>query len=252
MKTKVNASSLRKKLLPLVQEAYSKKNLIYSGDPGPDRLIHSNSFAFLLGVISDQMMISERVWQLPFLLKQRLGHLEPSRIVLLKEKEFERIIRKPSSLHRFPRTMARWFIKAAELVVKKYDGKTENIWKNVDSAVEVQRRFREFSGISQKKSSMMTKMLIRDWKFRPNDLATVNLPFDIHVRRVLLRTGLTDEDSVAAIEIAGQNLNSEYPAQFDDAIWLIGRRFCYQQNPDHENCPLNKICPKLSITVISD
>ena len=243
---KVNLPKLRALLQPLKAESFEKKHLVYSGDPKIDELIHSDPFAFLIGVISDQMIPSERAWRVPALLKERLGDLKIEQIAQMKIKELEEVMRIYPSLHRFPHIMARNFIMAARFIIEKYGGDVSKMWNEINLASEIQRRLLEIPGISQKKSSMMTKMLVRDWGLKVNDLHEINLPFDIHIRRVLLRLGLAEDDTIPDIQAAGRQLHAEYPADYDDAIWLVGRRFCHPEDPDHTNCPLGKVCQKLN------
>lgn len=250
--TKVNLQRLRRLLLPIQERSLRENHHVYSGDKVVDKFICSNPFAFLIGVISDQSMPADRAWKLPYLLKERLGHLESGKIALLSEAQLEKIIRNPVSLHRFPRTLANWIIKAAKLVETSYNGDAKNIWSGVDSAFEIQKRLCEFAGISQKKSTMMTKMLIQDWDLKVNDLPSIDLPYDIHIRRVMQRTGLARNDSLGEIQKAGRMLNPAYPAYYDDAVWIIGSEFCHSRNPDHKNCPLEGACQKLNKKVESN
>lgn len=245
----MNLRAARKILENLSREANAQKYLIYSGDPEVDALIFKNPFAFLLGVIADQMVKSKIAWSAPFILKERLGHLNPRIISRMSLKNLEHTIRHPNTLHRFPRTMAKYFKAASKRVVNEYGGDASKIWNDTDSAQKIQERLNEFSGISQKKSSMMIKMLIRDWGLKVTDLAKVDLPFDIHVRRVFLRTGIAKKDSVGEVRKAGRLLNPDYQAGFDDAIWLLGRDFCHSQRPDHDSCPFKDICPKLDVNI---
>lgn len=249
--TKVNLQRLRKLLLPIQEKSLRENHHVYSGDKVVDKFICSNPFAFLVGVISDQTMPADRAWKLPSLLKERLGHLEPRKIALMSKSKLEKIIRNPISLHRFPGTVADWIIRAARLVEERYKGDARNIWNGINSALEIQKRLCEFTGISQKKSAMMTKMLIQDWNLKVNDLSSIDLPYDIHIRRVLQRIGVAKDDSKKEVQQAGQKLHPAYPAFYDDAIWIIGSEFCHSRNPDHENCPLGVACQKLNKNVDS-
>ncbi len=49
----------------------------FTTDKDANDLILTNPNAFLYGAISDQQIQAERAWQLPYNLKQRLGHLDP-------------------------------------------------------------------------------------------------------------------------------------------------------------------------------
>jgi endonuclease-3 len=71
---------------------------------------------------------------------------------------------------------------------------------------------------------------------------------DTHVGRVALRLGLvtTTTDSKDAVKIE-QELMALIPQKdwtfFSHAIILLGRQVCRAQKPNHEQCPLNKVCP---------
>ncbi len=243
---KANIRRVRKLLSPLKEEAIEKRYLVYGGKATTEKFIFSNPFAFLLGVIADQMVVSERAWMLPFVLHARLGYLDLDQFAAMDEKELEGVLRTPTVLHRFPRVMARWFIGAAKVVQKHYHGDVSQLWHNVRSVEELQQRLYAIPGISQKKSAMMIKMLIRDWGVKLKDCSAAEMPYDIHIRRVLLRTGLARKDSVVAVQEAARVLDAHYPASFDDALWLVGTRFCHARKPDHKRCPLYAVCPKLA------
>lgn len=69
-------------------------------DPESDELIRNDGFAFLLGVIFDQGIRYERAWRAPYELQQRLGHLDPARIVADPE-AVRRTVAGPPALHRY-------------------------------------------------------------------------------------------------------------------------------------------------------
>ncbi len=52
----------------------------FTTDDEANDLIHADPFAFLVAVICDQGIVAERAWAVPYLLRQRLGHLDPDRI----------------------------------------------------------------------------------------------------------------------------------------------------------------------------
>jgi hypothetical protein len=52
----------------------------YTSNRAADRFVRSNSNAWLFGVIFDQGIPYERAWEAPYILKQRLGHLNMKRL----------------------------------------------------------------------------------------------------------------------------------------------------------------------------
>ena len=83
-----------------------KKEKHFTPNSEADKLLWSCPLAFLFGVILDQSMKAEKVWEIPFLLKQRLGHLDVRRIASMPDEELIAVFNQKPKLHRFPKTMA--------------------------------------------------------------------------------------------------------------------------------------------------
>jgi endonuclease III len=142
--------------------------------------------------------------------------------------------------------MPNWIIESSRLLVDKYDGKPENIWNDNPRPDDLQRRFSEFKGMGQKKSSMATNILVRDKNVpvRGVDLSGIDVSGDVHVRRVFLRAGLIDVDSVDAAVRTARDLNPSYPGELDLPAWYIGRTFCHPKEPECSRCAISVDCPK--------
>ncbi|OYT34310.1 MAG: hypothetical protein B6U87_02220 [Candidatus Aenigmarchaeota archaeon ex4484_52] len=41
---------------------------------------------------------------------------------------------------------------------------------------------------------------------------------------------------------SARQLNPDYPGIFDKPCWIIGRGYCFEQNPNCNACPLIKVC----------
>src|SRR5205807_8088064 len=54
--------------------------LQFTPNSDANELIRRDPFAFVLAVVMDQGITAERAWLAPYLLKERLGHLDPARI----------------------------------------------------------------------------------------------------------------------------------------------------------------------------
>jgi endonuclease-3 len=66
--------------------------------------------------------------------------------------------------------------------------------------------------------------------------------YDVHVRRVFLRSGMADVDSVEAIERAAATAYPEAPGTLDLAAWLVGRDWCRPKRPLCGECRLSAVC----------
>jgi len=206
--------------------------------------VMSNPLAFLTAVIFDQGIPAERAWNAPFMLKIRLGHFDVRRIAD-EEQRVREAIQQPPMLHRIKENMPRWITNAARRVVEEYGGDASRIWSDAPTAIERQRRFAEFQGIGQKKAAMAVELLEQHFKIEVRQLAGSNIAYDVHVRRVLLRTGLANQDDRRDMVDAARLLHPERTGSLDFPLWDIGRRWCRPQRPNCDECPLGDHCPRL-------
>lgn len=163
-------------------KAYSKSPKEEETSAEEDRL---KPFEFFYGVIFDQGIQADKAWKAPQELKQRLGHLDPYKIAQMNEEELIKKIFIPGrSLHRYKK-MANWLIESSKLLINRYNGNPSKIWDDSPRADDIQRRFAEFKGIAQKKSSMAANILVRDYEIpvRNVDYSGIDIPTDVHVRR---------------------------------------------------------------------
>jgi uncharacterized HhH-GPD family protein len=241
MKKKVKAALIQfgEKIGKFKKEKYFTPNL------EADSFIWNCPLAYLFAVILDQGMKAERVWEIPFILKSRLGHLDIRKIAGLEDNEIIEIFTQKPMLHRFPKVMALRIKKASQLLIERYDGEAENIWNDNPRSDDLRRRFEEFDGIGQKKASMATNILVRDFGIKVRDRKGIDISYDIHVRRVFLRSGLADKDDMNLMIQTARKLNPEYPGILDNPCWIIGRKYCHPQNPNCTDCPISEVCSKL-------
>ncbi|GAB3171877.1 hypothetical protein GCM10027259_07710 [Micromonospora palomenae] len=206
-------------------------------------LILTDPFAFLLAVIFDQGISAERAWRAPYDLRQRLGHLDPARMAAEPE-QVRDAVAQPTALHRFVNNMPRWLVAAALIVVNEYGGDAGRIWAGEPRAADLATRLRGFPGIAQKKSAMAVEILARDLTVPIQELSGTDIAYDVHVRRVFLRTRLAERDDLDHMVEVARWLHPERPGELDFPAWLIGRRWCGPGIPDCGGCPLRSVCPK--------
>jgi uncharacterized HhH-GPD family protein len=106
---------------------------------------------FLFGVIFDQGIDYEKAREVPSELERRLGHLDVTKISTMNQGDLAASLTKYPALHRFNNKMATWLISASRLLLAKYDGKAENVWKGKPTVRLLESRFREFDGIKQRR-----------------------------------------------------------------------------------------------------
>jgi uncharacterized HhH-GPD family protein len=209
-----------------------------------NRFVLQNPFAFLLAVIFDQGIIAERAWAAPYELERRLGHLDPYRLANDLPGIAEAVAT-PPMLQRFVNTIPRWIASAARRVVRDYGGDARRIWGDEPTADVLELRLQAFDGIGQKKAAMAVEILERDLKVPIKALHGTDIAYDVHVRRVFLRTGLADRDDRDHMIDQGRRLNPSRPGAIDFPMWLVGRRWCRPGVPSCPDCPLFAVCPRL-------
>lgn len=220
--------------------------------PGPtftpneaaNRFLMQDDFAFLVAVIFDQGIVAERAWEAPYLLHERLGHLDPGLLAHDLAGVRAAVGQRPM-LHRFVENVPRWVCEAAKIVVDRYGGDAGRIWADEPTARELFARLDAFPGIGQKKAAMAVEILAEDRGVPVRELSGSDIAYDVHVRRVFLRTGLAQRDDVTHMLDVARRAHPERPGALDEPAWRVGRQWCHAGSPDCSACALGDVCPKL-------
>jgi len=199
-------------------------------------------------VIFDQGIKAEKAWTAPYILKQRLGHFDIEKIIDEGLDALTSVFLQKPFLHRFPRNMAKYIFESCILLRDKYSSDATNIWNDKPQTSVLQKRFEEFKGIGQKKASMATNIIVRDFHVPAQDYKGIDVSYDIHVRRVFLRTGLAQKDEMNHIVNVARKLSPDYPGVLDLPAWMIGRKFCHASRPVCDSCPLSELCGRIEIS----
>lgn len=216
----------------------------FSDVVGADEFIKSSANAFLLGVLFTQGIPAERAWAGPYLLAQRLGHFD---LVRLAEDvpAIARAVAAPPALHRFVHTLPGWIASAARRLLDEYVGRADAIWPDGSGVAEVTARLQRFDGIGPKKATMAAEILMRHFGVRLTGVEQGGVAYDVHVRRVFLRTGMAERDTPEAVADAARCACPEAPGRLDLAAWLVGRDWCRPTSPLCGECRLGPVCPQL-------
>ena len=213
--------------------------------PEADALVKSSPEAFLLAVLFTQGVPAERAWAGPYLLRQRLGHLDLRVLANDRGAVDDAVCRRPA-LHRFKHTMAGWISDAAARLIDCYAGDASALWADTPTAIELTERLSAFRGIGRKKAAMAVEILARHFGVEIRGLECASVAYDVQVRRVFLRSGLVDRDTPADIDRAAVGACPVAPGSLDLATWLIGRQWCHPAHASCEECRLGAVCPRLT------
>ena len=217
----------------------------FSGHPEADALLESSPEAFLIGVLFTQGIPAERAWAGPWLLRERLGHFDLTRLAGERAAVADAVAA-PPALHRFIHTLPGWICDAAERVLSCYNGDASTIWAPGLSVAEVTNRLTEFRGIGPKKATMAVEILRRHFRVPLTGVEDGSVAYDVHVRRVFLRTGLVDADTPDAVRAAAAAVCPDDPGMLDLATWLVGRTTCRPSHPQCDSCQLGHVCARLT------
>lgn len=213
----------------------------FTASPEADMLLESDANAFLLGVLFTQGIPAERAWAGPYLLRERLGTLDLQTLASDPERVRE-AFQRPPMLHRFKETLPHWISRAAERILAEYGGNAAAIWPSGAHILDVTQRLASFDGIGRKKAVMTAELLVRHFGVELLGRECGSVAYDIHVRRVFLRSGIADADSADAMSAAATAACPESPGTLDLAAWLVGRDWCRPRTPRCEECRLSASC----------
>ncbi len=215
----------------------------FTDDPDADAFLKSRPEIFLIGVLFTQGIPAERAWAAPWLLAQRLGHFDLSRLANEHEAVRE-ALQQPPMLHRFKDTLPRWISSAASRLLADYGGDAARVWTPGSHVTEVTERLSAFDGIGRKKAAMTVEIVRRHFGARLVGTECGDVAYDVHVRRVFLRSGLVERDTPEEVSRAAGIACPEAPGSLDLAAWLVGREWCRPRSPDCDRCRLGEVCPR--------
>ncbi len=133
-----------------------------------NRLLATDGFALLTGMLLDQQFPMERAFYGPQLLKDRLGGtLTPELVVGTGLDELETLFRGPPAVHRYPASMAKRTQELARAIIDDYDGQAENLWATATDGAELLARLRALPGFGAEKSRIFVGLLGKRLGVRP-------------------------------------------------------------------------------------
>ena len=199
--------------------------------------------AFVLACIMDRQIKAERAWSIPCIIMDKWG----TNIDLLDSVSEDEYITffKNKSLHRFNTNMAKFFKDGVHRIKNYYASDASMVWKNKPSSAKFVYDFLQFNGVGVKIATMAANILVRQFQIEFSDYYSIDVSPDVHVRRVMWRMGLieNEKDPYSAIYRA-RELNPKFPGIIDFSAWEIGKEYCRPKNPKCDDCSVNAECKK--------
>lgn len=139
-----------------------------TGDPDADRLLDTDPFALLVGMLLDQQVPMETAFAGPARIAARMGGLDPARVADADPEEFAALCATPPAVHRFPGSMAGRIQAVARAVVDDHGGDVTRLWTEGDpDGAEVLRRLRALPGFGDAKARIFLALLGKQRGVRP-------------------------------------------------------------------------------------
>lgn len=112
------------------------------------------------------------------------------------------------------------------------------------NAEQVVAKLEEFKGISHKKAALGTLLLVRDFDVPLENLYCIDIAYDVHIRRIFLRMGLTNKDNIKDVTTSARKICNEFPCSLTLPFWVAGIEYCRPANPNCDECYLSQFCMK--------
>lgn len=156
-----------------------------TGDPDADKLLHDDPLALLLGMLFDQQVPMEWAFASPAKLRERLGHLDATKIAEMDPDAFVAVCCEKPAIHRFPGSMGKRAYEVCRVIADEYDGDASRIWTGVDSGKEVLDRLLALPGFGGEKAKIFLAILGKRMGVQPAGWEEAAAPFSDDVRRTV-------------------------------------------------------------------
>ncbi|MDR2399063.1 MAG: endonuclease III [Endomicrobium sp.] len=179
----------------------------------------SNPFELLVAVILSAQCRDERVNKITEVLFKQYKSLQDYANADISK--LENCIKSAG----FFRSKAKSIIKSAQMVLRLYDGKCPQTMEGLI----------KLPGVARKTANVVLGHAF---------CKAEGIAVDTHVIRIAILLKLTNRENPVKIERDLMEIvPNQYWIEISLLIQALGRRICKARNPNHNECPLNKICP---------
>ncbi len=151
-----------------MSSATAPATLPWTDDDDANRLLAKDPNALLIGFALDQQVTVQKAFAGPFVLKQRLGHLDVGRIAAMPPDELEAAFREKPAIHRFPGSMAGRVQALCGVIADRYGGDGSRVWTEAANARDLADRLGQLPGIGEMKVRSLMATLVKQFGLRPD------------------------------------------------------------------------------------
>jgi len=135
------------------------KGFPFTPDAAANQLLADDGTAFLIAMCLEQQVRSEKAMVGPYVLQQRIGHLDAKKIAAMPPARLDAVFRRVPALHRFPGMMAKRVRALCAVIARDYDNDGANVWHDVKSASTLNERFKTLPGFGEGKAASAVRIL---------------------------------------------------------------------------------------------
>jgi uncharacterized HhH-GPD family protein len=137
-------------------------------DADANDLLQRSPLALLVAMVLDQQVPLEKAFSSPYVLEQRLGHpLDAHELATYDPEALTELFARTPALHRFPKAMAARVQEVCRLLVERYEGDTERVWRGAKDGKELLKRVSELPGFGKQKAQIMVALLGKQYGVQP-------------------------------------------------------------------------------------
>ena len=263
-----------------IAQSYSL-NQEFHLDPEVEKFLRENSLAPIIATICDQQIKAEDAWTFPYWLSNQLDvDFSAENIYNLGKKKIKDLLRTfmkgkwPSRMsekdrERYLEKISGYIMEACRIIKDDYFNNPDNMFKFNNGKFTVPELYfilRAIPGIGPKKASMIVRDFAEaeepwykgvkerlkekgiELKIEGKYLSDV--PVDVHVAKVFGRIlGLFKNTPSRNrflyywpdIQNFAKVVFPDFPGRLDYVLWIVGREYCHEHQPNCNECPLKDI-----------
>ena len=141
--------------------------IVWTDDPAANRLLETDPLALLIGLVLDQQVKMEKAFAGPYVLKERLGHLDARKIAAMDPDGLSAVFRERPALHRFPGSMANRVQALCRSLVENYGGDAGAVWRDAADGAELAGRIKKLPGFGDMKVKILVAVLAKKFGVKP-------------------------------------------------------------------------------------
>lgn len=130
-------------------------------DETADKVLSTDRFGLLVGMLLDQQFPMERAFAGPAKILERFGTLDPEKIAAADPEAFADLCATPPAIHRYGRSMAGRVQQLSVVVRDEYDGDAAQIWEGAATTAELLKRLKALPGYGDQKARIFAALLAK-------------------------------------------------------------------------------------------